>query len=54
MQGLLICLSILGLLFEIGYTEQQRENTGFICVNASVTISTLTDMTESTTYYNQT
>ena len=53
MQGLLICLSILRLLFEIRHTEPQGENPGFICADASVPISILIDMTENTAYYNQ-
>ena len=52
MQGLLIYLSILGLLFEIRHTELQGENASFICADASVTISILIDITENTTYYN--
>jgi len=53
MQGLLICLGILGLLFEIRHTELQGENAGFICADVSVTISIFIDMTENTTSYNQ-
>lgn len=54
MQGLLICLSTLGLLFEIRHIELWGENAGFICADASMTISMLIDMTENTTYYNET
>jgi len=53
MQGLLICLNILGLLFKIRHDELQGGNAGFIGAAASVTISILTDMTENATYYNQ-
>ena len=37
MQGLLICLNILGLLFEIRHAELQGGNAGFICAAAFVT-----------------
>jgi len=35
------------------FCKMQGENAGFICADASVTISILIDMTEKTTYYNQ-